>query len=112
MFSSHEHKNDYLNFFMKIKTVSQKFGVNFDPHYMIIDACKAIGFAIKKYFPKCTIIMCWFHLKYNIRKRKHWLGSKYKKVLRHIDSLHNTTNQLEFLEMWKKIEMTWLKKNQ
>jgi hypothetical protein len=48
---------------MKIKTVAQKFGVNFDPHYMIIDACKAIGFAIKKRFPKCTIIMCWFHLK-------------------------------------------------
>ena len=41
---------------MKIKTVAQKFGVNFDPHYMIIDACKAIGFAIKKYFPKCTLL--------------------------------------------------------
>jgi hypothetical protein len=63
MFSSPLQKNDYLNFFMKIKTVAQKFGVNFDPHYMIIDACKAIGFAIKKRFPKCTIIMCWFHLK-------------------------------------------------
>ncbi len=61
MFSSHEKKNDYFNFFMKIKTIAQKFGVNFDPHYMIIDACKAIGFAIKKCFPKCTVIMCWFH---------------------------------------------------
>ena len=110
MFSSHEQKEDYFKFFTKIKNIAKKCGVNFDPHYMIIDACKAMAYALRKCFPKCTIIMCWFHLKYNIRKKKHWLGSKYKKVLNHINALHNTTNQLEFLELWKKIEKIWLKK--
>ena len=48
--------------------------------------------------------MCWFHVKYNIRKRNQLLGSKYKTVLDHINSLHNTSNELEFKQLWLKIK--------
>ena len=54
-------------FYFKIKCL------RIEPEFMVIDACKVIAYAIKKCFPYCKIIMCWFHLKCNIRKHKHLL---------------------------------------
>ena len=38
-----------------------------------LDACHAMANAVLKCFPNCKIIMCFFHVKTNIRKRKHKL---------------------------------------
>ena len=60
MFSSHEQKEDYFKFFTKIKNIAKKCGVNFDSHYMIINACKAIASAIRKFlcvFVKYEILL-------------------------------------------------------
>jgi transposase-like protein len=110
MFSSHEQKGDYLKFFQKMVEVALLVDVILEPKFMVIDACKAIAYAIKKYFPKCKIIMCWFRLKSNIRKHKQLLRSKYKKVLSHINLLQNTSNEFEFRVLWSKIEKKWQKK--
>ena len=45
---------------------------------MVTDACQAMANAIKKCFPNCKIIMCFFHVKTNIRKKKHKLIPKHK----------------------------------
>jgi hypothetical protein len=55
--------------------------------------------------------MCWFHLKFNVRKHKHLLRGKYKQVLNHINSLHNTSNELEFRLLWAQTEKKWSKKS-
>ena len=34
----------------------------------MIDACDAEYNAIKKVFPKATILMCWFHVKKNMKE--------------------------------------------
>ena len=53
--------------------------------------------------------MCYFHLKYNIRKRKLMLGDHYYRVLKHITSLHNSKSKLEFQEKYKLIKEKWIK---
>lgn len=35
---------------------------------MIIDASKSIGTAIEKVYPETKFLMCWYHLKANIKK--------------------------------------------
>ena len=67
MFTSHELNDDYLNFFKSLKRLCIVLNLIFDPKYMVIDASKELAYAIKKVFPLCLIIMCWFHLKYNVR---------------------------------------------
>ena len=59
---------------------------------MVIDASHAMENAIKKIYPHCTIIMCWFHMKANIKKNKSKIAEElYKKTLNEINDLHNTT---------------------
>ena len=66
MFSSHEQKADYLRFFKCLNMQTDMLNIKFDPKHMCIDASKAMSYAISKVFPSCSIIMCWFHLKYNV----------------------------------------------
>ena len=53
--------------------------------------------------------MCWFHMQYNIRKRKVELGKKYSKVQKMIHKLHFTTNQSDFDEKYQKYKVIWIK---
>ena len=55
MFTSHEQKKDYYQFFDKLKKISALCDITFDPKYMIIDACKSMAYAIKRCFPNCKI---------------------------------------------------------
>jgi len=66
MITSHETEEDYLNFFTSFIKITSQLNLKFDPKYIVIDACKALAKAIKKCFPNCKIIMCYFHLTYNV----------------------------------------------
>ena len=66
MFTSHEQNADYLRFFKCLKKLTVILNLFFDPKYCVIDASKAMAHAINRMFPLCCIIMCWFHLKYNV----------------------------------------------
>ena len=92
MFTSHETTLNYEFFFNKINNASAHFKLNFDPKYIVIDASHAMANAIKKIYPHCKIIMCWFHMKANIRKNKSKIPEHlYKQTLQEINNLHNTT---------------------
>ena len=66
MFTSHETSRDFKNFFRSLQKLTNMLNILFNPEYMCIDACRALANAIEKIFPSCNILMCWFHLKYNV----------------------------------------------
>ena len=70
MFTSHEEEADFSQFFEKFMESVVIFQLNFKPLFIISDACHAMANAIKTHLPHCTYLMCYFHLKYNIRKHK------------------------------------------
>jgi hypothetical protein len=70
MFTSHEEEDDYLHFFQSFLDLTIKYDLPFDPKFMMIDASHAMANAIRASLPQSTILMCYFHLKYNIQKRK------------------------------------------
>ena len=72
MFTSHETEADYDNLFNSMKELLKSFNIDFDNLYKntFIDACQAMSNSIKKKFPDFNIIMCYFHMKANIRSRK------------------------------------------
>ena len=67
--------------------------------------------SIKKNFPECYIIMCYFHLKSNVRRYKSRIpDSEYSNIMAEISSLHMSKNQAEYrnlleitLERWQSI---------
>ena len=101
MITSHETESDYTSFFSSLKEISKLENLELKPKWIAIDACNASANEIKIFFPDCQIVMCYFHLKYNTRKRKSLLGHRYIQVIRHITSLHNTKSKLEFQQKYK-----------
>ena len=109
MITSHETESDYTSFFSSLKEISKLENLELKPKWIAIDACNASANEIKIFFPDCQIVMCYFHLKYNTRKRKSLLGHRYIQVIRHITSLHNTKSKLEFQQKYKLISQKWKK---
>ena len=80
---------------------------------MVIDANQASANSIKKHFPECVIIMCFFHLKSNIRNQKNPIigrlpKEEYQLVMTEITQLHKSKSKEEFdilkdciLNRWK-----------
>ena len=98
MVSSHETADDYLHFFKSLNKIVRRLVPNtnisfdFKPSHIVTDAAKAMAKAIKRTYPSCVLIMCWFHLKYNLRKHKSMLPNKaYLIVCKQINKLHECT---------------------
>ena len=78
MVTSHEKTGDYIHFFKSLNKIASQlvpgpredFQFKFEPKNIVSDAAKSIAKAIKRTYPSCVLIMCWFHLKYNLRKHK------------------------------------------
>ena len=66
MITSHETKLDYSHFFHSIISICSTLNLKLEPEFMMIDASRAIAWAIRKCFPRCKIVMCYFHLCYNV----------------------------------------------
>ncbi len=97
MITSHETRNDFEFFFTSLASIASDFDIVFNPKIIISDACHAMNNAIVKLYPECILLMCWFHLKLNIRKHKNLIPEiMYRKVLATIDAMHNTKSQEEF----------------
>jgi hypothetical protein len=78
MFTSHEQEQDYDHFFDSLLQKCNSFGFKFEPKVFCSDASSAIVNSIEKrfcletsgHFSNCVIIMCYFHLRMNIKKQK------------------------------------------
>jgi hypothetical protein len=69
MFTSHEQNQDYVKFFTSLEKLASNLKIVFSPEYICIDASKCMAYAIRKLFPLCRILMCWFHLKANVSNK-------------------------------------------
>jgi hypothetical protein len=107
MISSHETDVDYFNFFESLKEITKTLKFELSPKWMLIDASRAAAKAIKKSFPCCIICMCYFHLKYNIRKRRPSLGKYYNQIMKHTTILHNCQDPIQFRKKLKLIIDKW-----
>ena len=93
MITSHEKTSNYNHFFIQLLKEFLNINIVFQPQFMVIDACRAMANTIKQIFPACKILMCWFHLKQNIRKHKTKIPEHlYTKTMKQVNSLHCSTD--------------------
>jgi hypothetical protein len=112
MITSHETEADFKWYFNTLKDlIYDVFSYKFEPQYIMSDAASAIYNAAKSVFPNTIMLMCYFHVKYNVRKKKSTYGQDYSAKI-HGDSLklHLCTSAGEFQSTWKTIKSNWSKK--
>ena len=89
MFTSHEKQANYEHFFNSLLEICKNLHINLNPTFMVSDACHAIANAILKCFPKTILLMCWFHLKQNVRKHKDKIPPEiFIQTMNEINNLH------------------------
>ena len=110
MFTSHEETGDYVHFYASFKQLCARLKISFKPKYMMSDASKAMLKATKQCLPETTNLMCWFHLRMNIRKHKPLIGkAAYESVMQDISTLHNSTCETTFKLQLNSINSKWVK---
>jgi len=57
-----------VKFFEALKNTSAKMGLHLSPDYLMMDSSDATYNAAEQVFPDATLLMCYFHMKMNIRK--------------------------------------------
>ena len=67
MVTSHESEKDFVNLYEGLINLFDKFDIEFEPEYLMQDACPASRNAVLKFFPNVKILMCYFHVKKNVR---------------------------------------------
>ncbi|RNA06074.1 hypothetical protein BpHYR1_032852 [Brachionus plicatilis] len=108
---SHETGSDFDWFFGALKNLFISYGIVFNPVYMMMDASDASYNAVKLHFPNCIILMCFFHVQYNIKKNsKFYPIACQDDILNHVRVLNSCTSYDEFcrerdlvLDKWDKM---------
>lgn len=112
MYSSHEQIGDFEHFFRSFKNLCLDFDLEFSPKYIVTDAWKASAAAIASELPNTLHLMCYFHVKYNIRKCRNdsLPASMYQEVMKDVTDLHNTLSIGEFEMLSADVLKRWRKK--
>ena len=81
--------------------------------YVIMDACDASYNAVEKVFPRAKILMCWFHVQFNIRKKcEAKLGDDlWQVLLKDMRGLHYSISTEEYREKTRTSKHYWVKTN-
>ena len=94
---SHETEEDFKYFYLKLIELCSMLNILFIPSFIMQDGCSASHNAAEEVFiksgisPYLIILMCWFHVKFNVKKRLN--GNPYfEMVMKDIDKLHYCKN--------------------
>ena len=68
MITSHEKEEDFDVFYQGLVNLAEFFDIEFDPEYIMQDACDASLNSILKFFPEVLPLMCYFHVKKNVKE--------------------------------------------
>ena len=102
MLTSHETQVDFDEFYKGLINLANFFNIEYDPEYIMQDACDASLNAIKNYFPNIFSLMFFFHLKKNIKDNlvKNNLLPKEKRDELKLDmtNIHMSHNQENYVE--------------
>ena len=71
---------------------------------MVIDACRAVAKAMQTCFKDCVLIMCWFHVKLNLKNTKIKLTIINTNRLKK-NPIDSSDDQMTNLKMKMKITM-------
>ena len=66
--TSHETTEDFSSFYQALIAICKTLKIKYKPMYVMQDACPASKEAILKFFPDVIILMCYFHVKKNVRR--------------------------------------------
>lgn len=107
MFSSHEQEQDYTNSISSLIQLCTLSNVHFKPSFIVIDACKACLNAIKLLIPNAKVIMCWFHLMYNVKKHLKKLNITDLTKKKIIKSIYKMRESKSFRKCAKAVLNRW-----
>ena len=104
--TSNEKEIDYLEFFNGVKKQAKLMNIRFKPEYIMLDAASAGFNAAEKSFPHSQILMCYFHVKLNIKKKckeilvKKLMKKQWFKLNDDVSTLHYSSSQENFKSRW------------
>jgi hypothetical protein len=106
MITSHETQEDFEYFFQGINDLCNEMGLEYDPEYIMQDACPASRSAILEFFPDVIVLMCYFHVKKNIKdncknKLENEVWAELQADLKNIHMSHNLENFEENKKIFK-----------
>ncbi len=110
MFTSHEQATDFDYFFAKLDKVCNHLDVAFKPEFIVSDASPALYNSIHRNLPDAQHLMCWFHVKLNVRKHKTLIpADKYVTVCTEINKLHSCICEASYKILLKMTLLKWSK---
>ena len=75
MLTSHETESDFLHLYNGLLKQAEIMDLDWEPDFSMQDACRASLNAIAKVQPSTVVLMCYFHVMDNIRKKKKLVKS-------------------------------------
>ena len=102
MITSHEAREDFDVFYKGLVELADFFGIEFDPEYIMQDACDASLNAILNFFPEVTPLMCYFHVKKNVKEKvtkENLLPKEKREELKNdLTVIHMSINPQDYTE--------------
>ena len=102
---SHETENDFFIFYTELLELTKNLRIRFRPKYIMQDALTASYAAAMAIFPNTTILICYFHVKKNIKDNKSVPDNVY--IIRDIESIHVSINETQFISRLELFEVKY-----
>jgi len=98
MLTSHESEEDFIVHYDGLVNLTNVMGLEYDLEYLMQDACPASRKAVLNFFPNVKILMCYFHVKKNVRENiKSTLDKAiYNKIETDLKVIHMSHNKEVF----------------
>jgi hypothetical protein len=113
----HENEEAYHTFFNSIRGfLETNLNFKWEPLYCLSDGAEAIVGALRKNFPNCKHLLCFFHLKKAVKRYVRSIKSIEEKkkildleplILYSIDLLHKTKKHSDFIWLWSLVRKEW-----
>ena len=111
--SSNEEETDFIEFYKGLLDLADEMGIELDPDFIMQDACGASYNAARSVGLNGNILMCYFHVLYNIKKLwKHKLELiKWLELKSFIQKLHLSRSERERDSIWDKFKTRYSNSN-
>jgi hypothetical protein len=107
-FVSHEQEIDYNHFFTSLLKITGDLNIVLDIEYLVQDAWTATSNAACQMFDGLVIIMCWFHVMFNVKKHKSLVpDSLFEDIVSDIHDLHYCLNEVVFNSLKRSTLKKW-----
>ena len=100
MITSHETESDFYNFYQGLIKLANELDLEYNPNYIMQDAWPASLNAANRCFPDCVVLMCYFHVKENIRKHRGLVPEDIlEEIMSDISDIHMAVNEKVFAQL-------------